>query len=236
MFIRKKFWMAATAIFLLCLGGYLALSLSVSASAHRGGAGDALAAQTLDDTQAQDAPAGEQNKGTSGGYIGEAAAQELALTHAGIDAADVLKLETELDHENGTVIYQVKFKTGQEEGQYRIDALTGEVLRFQVETKGGEKEESSGKAEDEEKPEPAVDDTAYIGEAAAKEAALTHAGVSEGDTAYLKCYYKYGKGSPAYYGVEFAAGGTSYVYTVDLYTGEVLWTHTYPYHDHHHGH
>lgn len=64
--------------------------------------------------------------------------------------------------------------------------------------------------------------SSYIGEAAAKKAALSHAGVAESNTAYIKCYLEYEDGKPAYYCVEFKVDKTEYEYEIDLYSGTVL--------------
>lgn len=64
-------------------------------------------------------------------------------------------------------------------------------------------------------------ETAFIGEEAAKEAALAHAGVQESDTSYLNCHVDYDDGRAKCYDVDFAAGGVEYEYEVDLYTGDI---------------
>ena len=63
---------------------------------------------------------------------------------------------------------------------------------------------------------------AYIGEAAAKNAALTHAGIKESDTHYCNIWIEYENKQPAYYEVEFMVGKTEYDYEIDLYSGTVL--------------
>lgn len=62
----------------------------------------------------------------------------------------------------------------------------------------------------------------YIGEDAAKEAALADAGVKESDTAYMSCYVDYDDGRAEHYNVEFVVGSTEYEYEIDLYSGSVL--------------
>lgn len=62
----------------------------------------------------------------------------------------------------------------------------------------------------------------YIGEAAAKEAALADAGVKESDTSYMNCYVDYDDGRARYYKAEFFVGNTEYEYEIDLYSGAVL--------------
>lgn len=67
-------------------------------------------------------------------YIGEAAAQNAAFTHAGVSEADAYEIETELDHEKSVVCYEVEFKCGGYEYEYSIDALNGSVLKYDRET------------------------------------------------------------------------------------------------------
>jgi len=66
-------------------------------------------------------------------YIGEEAAKDAALSHAGVAAADCTELEIELDLDELPVHYDVGFKVGNMEYDYNIDATTGEVLTFDSE-------------------------------------------------------------------------------------------------------
>ena len=63
--------------------------------------------------------------------------------------------------------------------------------------------------------------SAYIGVEAAKEAALTHAGVTSGDVVFLEADYDYEDGRMVYE-VEFFAGNTEYEYDVDAATGAIV--------------
>lgn len=62
----------------------------------------------------------------------------------------------------------------------------------------------------------------YIGEKAAKEAALADAGLKESSVAYLFCYVDYDDGRAEHYNVDFATANTEYEYEIDLYSGRVL--------------
>lgn len=62
---------------------------------------------------------------------------------------------------------------------------------------------------------------AYIGEDAAKTAALAHAGVSEADCTEMKVKLDTDD-NPVHYDVEFKAGGMEYDYDIDPVTGDVL--------------
>ena len=141
-------------------------------------------------------------------YITAEEAKNAALAHAGIAESSVAQLEIEFDSEDGLMVYEVEFYAGGTEYDYDINARTGEVVNFSRE--GGISGGTTGSS------------GSYIGEAAATAAALTHAGVSEADTIYLRCWVEHDDGRAECYEVEFLAGTTEYQYEIDLYTGAVL--------------
>ena len=71
-------------------------------------------------------------------YIGEARAKEIAFGHAGL-TADAARCTVGLDHRDGRhhgagcCEYEVDFKSGGYEYEYKIYAVTGEILEFQQE-------------------------------------------------------------------------------------------------------
>ena len=158
-----------------------------------------LAAQSVTQTGSASAKA----------YITAEEAKSAALTHAGVSEGSVAQLEIEFDSEDGLMVYEVEFYAAGKEYDYDINARTSEVVKFSQE--GG----WNGGA-------PAADTSAFIGEEAAAAAALAHAGVSEADTAYLRCWLEHDDGRPECYEVEFLAGSTEYQYEIDLYTGAIL--------------
>lgn len=60
-------------------------------------------------------------------------AKAAALSHAGLTEAQVSKLHTELDHEDGGYVCEVEFIYGGYEYHYEIDAESGAVLEFEKE-------------------------------------------------------------------------------------------------------
>ena len=149
------------------------------------------------------------------GYIGAAAAKETALAHAGVTAGDILEIKIELDSDDHIMIYHVEFETGTKKYAYKIHAVTGAVVTSEAkDQKNGTSKNNSSSV--------SSGNSSYIGEAAAKKAALSHAGVAESNTAYIKCYLEYEDGKPAYYCVEFKVDKTEYEYEIDLYSGTVL--------------
>ena len=158
-------------------------------------------------------------------YIGQSEALRLACAHAGVSEADLLKQEVEFDSEHGVMLYEVEFKTAVLECEYKINARTGEVLTYEVEDHAAGTKAESGSTG-------TAAGGSYIGEAAARAAALAHAGVAESSTAYVNCRLEYEKGQPHHYCVEFKVGKTEYEYEIDLYSGAVLEHETESHDDH----
>ena len=65
----------------------------------------------------------------TGSVIGEAAAKAAALSHAGVSEADASRMRVELDRDDGYVLYEIEFRVGYTEYEYKIDAYTGAVLQ-----------------------------------------------------------------------------------------------------------
>lgn len=121
----------------------------------------------------------------------------------------------DLDWEDGRQVYKLEFFQGGYEFEYEIDALTGAVLDWEADYKSMAPASAA----------PALGTPApadYIGEEAAKAAALKAAGCAESDTTYCNSYHHYDDGRPECYRVEFMMGESRYVYCIDHYTGTVL--------------
>ena len=65
--------------------------------------------------------------------IGHAKAKSIALNHAGVSESKAYDMEIELDDEDGTLVYEVEFKSGNREYDYEIDAATGAILHHETE-------------------------------------------------------------------------------------------------------
>lgn len=149
--------------------------------------------------------------------ISETEAFNAAEAHAGAQYPDLAAGNCFVDSnrlkwEDGRQVYEVEFTLGGYEFEYDIDALTGAVLDWDVEYRN-----VTPATED-----PAPTGTDYIGEEAAKLAALRDAGCAESDTTYCNSYHHYDDGCPEYYRVEFMMGETRYVYRIDHHSGQVL--------------
>ncbi len=53
---------------------------------------------------------------------------DAALKHAGLSKSQVTDIDVDLDRDNGKLIYEVDFNSGNTEYDYDIDAETGEVI------------------------------------------------------------------------------------------------------------
>ncbi len=70
-------------------------------------------------------------------YLSEAIIKEIVFQHAGVDATKVKGLEIELDDDDDDddrAIYEIDFKVGKFEYEYKVDAITGDILKSKVET------------------------------------------------------------------------------------------------------
>ena len=65
--------------------------------------------------------------------IGYAEAKSIALNHAGVSESKAYDMEIELDDEDGTLVYEVEFKSGNMEYSYEINAASGAVLKHEAE-------------------------------------------------------------------------------------------------------
>ena len=146
----------------------------------------------------------------SGDYIGETAAKQAALDHSGANSANVVWLKAQFERDDGRYVYELEFVAGSTKYEYKVDATSGDVVKFESETfnagQGTGGQNASG---------------SVIGEAAAKSAALSHAGVSESDASSMRVELDRDDGYTIYE-VDFRVGRMEYEYKIDAYSGTVL--------------
>ncbi len=149
------------------------------------------------------------------GYIGRTGAITAALTHAGLEETDVLDVEVEVDFNilKGMMYYEVEIETAEWEYEYKIDAITGEVLKVEKEVPDHD--------DDRDEDFQGTPTGCKITKEDAIMSAITHAGLPETAVYDIECELdkKFGV---MYYEVEFEAEGYEYEYTIDVETGEVL--------------
>ena len=121
-----------------------------------------------------DSSVSQTGTASSKAYISVDDAKSAAYAHAGVSASDVTFVKTDFDSEHGVMVYEVEFYAGSVEYEYDINAQTGEVVKYSRESTDAPPSPSTTVSGD------------YIGEAAAKSAALSHAGVSEADVCWLQ--------------------------------------------------
>ena len=65
--------------------------------------------------------------------IGYAKAKSIAMNHAGVSENEAYDMDIELDDEDGILVYEVEFKSGNMEYDYEINAATGAILKHESE-------------------------------------------------------------------------------------------------------
>ena len=160
-------------------------------------------------------------------YIGVDSAKQIAFEDAGVTSNDIVKMEIELDSRNGNIVYEVEFETADTKFEYDILATDGTILESSGKpfdsSKDAEKEENSNQTGSSSNVGGSTgSESSYIGETAAKNAAFTHASVTESNVKYCNVWIEYEDGHPDHYEVEFEAGGIKYEYEIGLTDGKVL--------------
>ena len=152
------------------------------------------------------------NNAANAADIGQEAAKQTALTHAGLTEAQVSNMKIKLDYDNGLPEYDVDFKYNGMEYEYTIDGATGNILKYDYEQSGVSINPRNNNMQA---------NTADIGQEAAKQTALNHAGLAEAQVSKLKIKLDHDDGLLEYE-VEFKYNRIKYDYTIDAVTGTIL--------------
>ena len=173
---------------------------------------------------------------SSSAYIGEQSAKDAALQRAQVSPENVTRMRCELDWEKGIMVYEVDFDADGYEYEVEVNAKTGEIVKYEREIDDDYPRVPAQPVNPPTQPEnppvqpevtptqpetTPVPETPYPDEAAAKQAAFSHAGVAESDVIYCVCEIEHKHGIRIYE-IEFSAGGYEYDYDVSAETGEVL--------------
>lgn len=154
--------------------------------------------------QAQTSAAAPAQNATGTGTVDEAAAQKIALEHAGVKAADATITKSKLDYEDGRQVYDIEWYAGGAKYDYEIAADTGEIISsaYEEKTMGADSKNVT------------------VSEADAKKTALDRvSGATDKDLYEWKLDYDDGR--PEYEG-KIIYGGTEYEFTIDAATGSVI--------------
>lgn len=148
---------------------------------------------------AQTAP----NTNTSTGAVDEVKAQEIALAHAGIKAADATITKSKLDYDDGRQVYEIEWYANGAKYDYEVAVATGEIINSGYEAKTVVGTGSS----------------ATVSEVTAKQTALARvSGATEADIYEWKLDYDDGR--PEYEG-KIIYDGSEYEFTIDATAGTI---------------
>ena len=153
---------------------------------------------------AQTSAAAPAQNATGTGTVDEAAAQKIALEHAGVKAADATITKSKLDYEDGRQVYDIEWYAGGAKYDYEIATDTGEIISsaYEEKTMGADSRNVT------------------VSEADAKKTALDRvSGATDKDLYEWKLDYDDGR--PEYEG-KIIYGGTEYEFTIDAATGSVM--------------
>ena len=173
--------------------------------------------------------------GTAGGqaeYIGIDAAKAVALESAGVAEDDAVFSTAGLDKRNGMDYYAVDFTAGGQSYEYDIDAVTGVVIDSSsgggtAETPAAGDDDGTASAPAAASPSPSAGQTtggqaAAVTEEQAREAALSHAGLTADQVTFVRSELDRDDGR-LMYDVEFYTSDyKEYDYEIDASTGEIL--------------
>ena len=156
--------------------------------------------------------------------IGVEGAKQIALAHAKVAQKDVTFIKAELETENGRLVYDIEFYSGNVEYDYDIDAVSGDIISNDFDI-----ENYSIPAQPTEAPAPAPAPTAApapakaassgISAERARQIALSHAGV--GSAHFTKVELDTEDGIRVYE-IEFKVGNVEYDYDINAATGAIV--------------
>ena len=183
-------------------------------------------------TSVQTTPSTKASTGT----VDEAKAQEIALAHAGVKAADATITKSKLDYDDGRQVYEIEWYANGAKYDYEIAVATGEIVNSGYEAKTVVGTGNNAAPADSTQPDTTASgatttsvqttpstkaSTGTVDEAKAQEIALAHAGVKAADATITKSKLDYDDGRQVYE-IEWYANGAKYDYEIAVATGEIV--------------
>lgn len=171
-----------------------------------------------------------QGQASEKAYIGSEKAESLAFEYAGVSKANAKNIDVDFEAERidgkMVMIYEVDFDVENIEYDVDIDAVSGKLIKIEHETifekdDKDEEDKDDDEIETDKKEDDIVPDKSYIGEAKAKETALSFFGLKEKDVKDLDCDLEREKGK-VIYDVDFIYGNEKYDVDIDAVSGGVL--------------
>ena len=156
-------------------------------------------------TPAQTTP----NINTSTGAVDEAKAQEIALAHAGVKAADATITKSKLDYDDGRQVYEIEWYANGAKYDYEIDAATGKIVSYDYDAENYTPSQSTN-----------TNANVKISEATAKQTALARVPGATAANIY-KFKLDFDDGRWEYEG-EIRYGTMEYDFTIDANTGAII--------------
>ena len=143
---------------------------------------------------------------TDTGKVDEAAAQKIAMDHAGVNAADATITKSKLDYEGKRQVYEIEWYANGAKYDYDVAVDTGEIISSSYEEKAATINSNSTNV--------------TVSEADAKKTAIDRVtGATEKDIYEWKLDYDDGR--PEYEG-KIIYGGVEYEFTIDATNGSVV--------------
>ena len=153
--------------------------------------------------------------GESDNVGSEEAALAIALEHAGVTLDQLSWYEICLDFDDGIWVYEVEFVVGNTEYEYEINAITGEIIKFETEL-DDDPEGAPGTPRPTQQP-----GSNFLSEDEIRAIVFNHAGVNANDVREFEIELDDEHGIWVYE-VEFKAGNIEYDYVVNAVTGEII--------------
>ena len=138
-------------------------------------------------------------------YLLPEEAEDLALAYVGLTPKQVSKLRNRFEAKHESTIYDVKFIADGKEYDFTIDAVTGEILEFEIDGTDSAASVTDSKLSREQ----------------VTTIALEHAGFTTDQVQFLYVTFDLDDGVPEYE-VEFVANAKEYEYTIHAQTGDIL--------------
>ena len=143
---------------------------------------------------------------TDTGKVDEAAAQKIAMDHAGVNAADATITKSKLDYEGKRQVYEIEWYANGAKYNYEIAVDSGEIISSSYEEKAVVANSNSANV--------------TVSEADARKTVIDRvAGATERDIYEWK--FDYDDGRPEYEG-KIIYGGVEYEFTIDATNGSVV--------------
>ena len=88
--------------------------------------------KNIEQFQIQTNPTDGAINSSNNDYIGVDHAKEIALNHAQLNESDVQFAKAKLENDDGGVEYEIEFYSGRTEYDYTIDAISGNIIEYDV--------------------------------------------------------------------------------------------------------